>query len=179
MLDNFEKSESGLLLPKVGLDGVFDVLHVRGGEVIDEFLSDNIVVNEGLDYILGAAMDGGSTPVILNWYIGIFETNYTPLATDTAATISTNSVESSAYTEGLRQAFTDAGVANQVIDNYAAKATFNINATKTIYGAFMHSNSAINGNTGTLIAASNFGAGRSVIAGDQLLIGYRLNAQDV
>ena len=48
---------------KVG--GVFTFQHVRGGKVIDEWTSNNIIVNQGLNYILDAALSGGAvtTPI--------------------------------------------------------------------------------------------------------------------
>jgi hypothetical protein len=53
-----------------------------------------------------------------------------------------------------------------------------MNATKTIYGAFMISNSTKSGTTGTLACASAFASSRAVVSGDQLLIAYTLSAAD-
>jgi len=154
--------------------GYFDFELVRDGKVIDKWQEKNIVVNEGLNYLLDAALYGAGqeTP----WYIGIFEGNYTPLATDTAANITANSTESTAYSEGFRQTWTSAGSASQLITNSASKATFTINDTKTIYGAFLVSASAKSATTGTLFAASKFGTARSVIATDELLVTYTVEA---
>jgi hypothetical protein len=112
------------------------------------------------------------------WYIGIFEANYTPLATDTAANIAANATESTAYDESTRVQWVEAAPSGQQITNSASKAQFTMNATKTIYGAFMVSASTKSGTSGTLLAASKFAASRSVVSADQLLITYTLSAAD-
>lgn len=158
--------------------GYFTVEHWRDGEKIAEFQSDNIVVNEGLEHMLDEVLSDDTVNHVADWYIGIFEANYTPLATDTGANIATNSTESTAYDEATRQAWTEAGVTSKSITNNASKATFTINASKTIYGAFLAEASAKSGNTGVLMAASNFGVGneRAVVDNDELLITYTLTA---
>ena len=153
------KPGNKILLPgrdfssKLRVGGVFQGKIVRDGEVIDEFDCHNLVTDEGLDHILGVEFTGVSQ--ITSWYLGIFEGNYTPVATDTAATITANSTESTAYTQSTRVAYT--GVeASQGVTNSAAPATFTFNATKTIYGAFLASASAKSATTGKLFAAAAF-----------------------
>jgi hypothetical protein len=53
-----------------------------------------------------------------------------------------------------------------------------MNATKTIYGAFLASASAKSATTGTLMAASKFSASRAVVNLDQLLLTYAFSAAD-
>lgn len=157
---------------KVG--GVFNIQQIRDGVLIDEWEEKNIVVNEGLNHMLNATLNGAAQ--VTTWFIGLFEGNYTPLATDTAANITVNSTESTAYDETVRQTYTEAVSTAQSITNSASKATFTINATKAIYGAFLVSASAKSGTTGTLFAASKFSAARSVVATDQLLVTYTVSA---
>lgn len=179
---HYEKTEDGsILLPKSGLklSGVFSHDIRRNGELLGEMHDSNIVVNQGLDHALGVIFSSDTVTPVTAWYIGIFEGNYTPLATDTSANITANSTECIAYNEAARQAFVEGAVASQTIDNLASKATFTINAVKTVYGAFLVSNSAKSGTTGTLFSASRFGTQRDVIANDQLLVGYQLVASDV
>ena len=64
---------------------------IRKGEVIDEFETKNLTVNQGLNYMLGAAL--GAQSVITSWYIGLFSGNYTVLASDTASNIASASTE--------------------------------------------------------------------------------------
>lgn len=157
--------------------GVFTVEHVRDGVVIDKFETPNLVVNEGLNALLGIMFHGDTQ--VTTWYIAPFEGNYTPVAGVTAATITANSTECTAYDETTRVAFDEAAAASQSISNTASKATFTFNATKTIYGAFLVSNSTKSGTTGTLFAATRFAASKAVVDDDQLLVTYTLNASSV
>jgi len=61
-----------------------------------------------------------------------------------------------------------------VISNSASPATFSINATATIGGAFLTSNNTKGGTTGILFSASDFAApgDRSVVSGDTLSVTY-------
>lgn len=175
----YEITDSGgIYLPKakVMLGGVFEVDHIRGGKSLGITRDHNIVVDQGLNHILSAVFNAGAQ--ITAWYVGIFEGNYTPVATDTAANITANSTESTAYDEATRVAWVEAAPSGQSITNSANKATFTMNATKTIYGAFLASASAKSATTGTLMAASKFSASRAVVNLDQLLLTYVLSCSD-
>lgn len=171
----YSKSSGGILMPQLQLQvgGKFIVEHMRDGELIDQFEQHNIVVNEGLNSMLNVMLAGGTQ--LGSWYVGLFEANYTPVAGLTAATFAATATESTAYDETTRPAWTPAAAASQSITNSASKATFTINATKTIYGACLISDSAKGGTSGTLFAASKFSAAKSVSSGDQLLITYQVS----
>lgn len=77
-------------------------------------------------------------------------------------------VESVAYSNSTRPALTLGTAASGSIDNSASKASYTINATATINGAFCITNSTKSGTTGVLYSASSFGATRGVISGDTL-----------
>lgn len=176
---NYEKSAGGVLVPTDGLiaHGIWQGQHIRNGEVIDQWEDHNLVVNEGLDALLNIMFHGSTQ--ITTWYIGVFEGNYTPVSTVTAATITSASTESTAYDETTRQDYVEAAASSQSITNSASKATFTFNATKTIYGAFLVSNSTKSGTTGTLFSAARFGTSKSVVAADQLLLTYTFTASSV
>lgn len=154
---------------KVG--GYFTYEHIRDGKVIDTWKEKNIVVNQGLNYILDAALSGGT--VNTTHYVGLFSNNYTPIA----STLITNLTEVNAkYDELTRPTWTEAGASSQSISNSASPAAFTFNASETVYGAFLISNNTKGGTTGTLIAASKFASARSVIAADVLNVTYTLSA---
>lgn len=175
-MSKYTQTEGGLLMPSSNLHvgGKFVGQHVRNGEVIDEFEDDNLVVNEGLDSLLGVMFNGATQ--MATWYLGLFEGNYTPVATVTAATIDSASTECDAYDEATRPEYQEATPASQSITNSANRATFTFNATKTIYGAFLISNNTKSGTTGTLFSAARFSTAKSVESSDQLLLTYTLSA---
>lgn len=157
--------------------GVFEFELVRDGKVIDKWSDHNLVTNEGLNDLLSVYLVGG--PQKVTWYVGLFEGNYTPMAAVTAATVKTASTECTAYGEATRQTWAGATPASQSTTNSASKATFTINATKSVYGAFLISASAKNGTgdaAAKLFAITRFSAVRSVVATDQLLVTYTVSA---
>jgi hypothetical protein len=176
-MDNFERRESGLLVPvdaSARFGGRFIGKIVREGEVIDEFDVPNLVVNEGLNHILGVEL-GGVTQ-ITSWFLGLFQGNYTPQASDTAANIASNSTECSSYTSPTRLAWAPAAAASQRITNGATPATFTFNGAVTVYGGFLISNNTIAGTGGILLAETLFTAPKSVVDDDQLLLTYAIGA---
>ena len=167
----YAKSDGGVFLPKqkVLVGGTFHCQHLRKGELIDEWDADNLVVNQGLDSLLGIMFT--SVSQITAWYLGLFSGNYTPIATDTASTFPGGATESSAYTNATRPVFT-AVEASQAVSNTASPATFTMNAGVTIYGAFLSSSSAKGGTGGVLFSAAQFTAPKTLVSTDQLLLTY-------
>jgi hypothetical protein len=164
-----------LLLPvKAALRGRILGKIIRARKVIDEFEIENIVVNQGLNYLLGAAL--GAQSVVTAWYIALFSNNYTILASDTAANIAASSGEVTQYTAGVRQTWSSAPPSAQSITNSATQASFTFNAGLTVYGAFMISSSAINGTSGTLFSGAQFGSPKSVVNSDILQLTYTFTA---
>jgi hypothetical protein len=173
---NFERSEGGVLLPvqRLVAGGIFTGQIVRDGQIIDEFDTPNLVVDQGLNHILDVVLHGSGQ--IGTWYLGVFEGNYTPVAGLTAAALPGAATECTAYDETTRQAYVEAAAAAKVTTNAASKATFTFNATKTLYGAFIASDSTKGGTSGTLLAAAKFAAPKGVVATDQLLLTYTFTA---
>lgn len=164
---NTQETKSEL---KIG--GVFSYeLHRVDGSV-EKWENHNLVVNQGLNHVLDVALHG-TTPVS-PWYVGVFEGNYTPLATDTAATFPAAATECTAYTEATRVEYIEAVAASQVTTNSASRAAFTFNATKTIYGAFLSSIATKSATTGTLLAADKAAVAKAVTSGDQLLVTYSI-----
>lgn len=172
---------------KLGIGGVYTFEHIRGGkvidnkvvggEVIDTWSEKNIVVDEGLAYILGVAFDG-STSALTSWYIGLFSGNYTPVNTTTAANITANATEiTTAYSEATRVAWVEAGVTARLIGNAASPALFTFTAATTnVYGAFLASASAKGATTGTLSSAKRFAALKTMLITDILSVTYEITA---
>lgn len=176
---DFKHSAGGVLLPvsELAVGGKFVIDHMRDGELIDREELSNLVVNEGLNHILDVVLHGASP--VGTWYLGLFEANYTPVATVTAATIAAAATECTAYDESTRVAYDEAAPSGQSITNAASKATFTMNATKTIYGAFLVSASAKSATTGVLLSAARFGSSKAVVDDDQLLLTYTFSASSV
>lgn len=135
----------------------------------------NLVVNVGLQYMAGVALT--STAQITSWYIGLYGAgaSNTPAAGDTMASHA-GWTEVTPYA-GNRPAATFAAATNanpSVVTNSASPASFSINATQTVGGAFLVSNNTAGGSTGTLFSASDFQSpgDRNVVSGDTLNVTY-------
>lgn len=178
---DYELSKGGVLVPaaesSLGLGGRYHGQIIRAGEIIDEFDCPNLCVDEGLNSLLNIQFDGATQ--ITTWYMGLFEGNYTPVASVTAATIAAAATETTAYNETTRRTFTPASSTAKSSSNSASVGTFTFNAAKTIYGAFLISDNTKGGTAGVLFSAAKFGAAKTVGIADQLLLTYTLNASSV
>ena len=190
MLDNQAKSSdfvgSALAVAKpvtegVGAGGVYTLQCLdKDGKLKWEVSTHNLVVNVGLQdmntqYFKGSAYTAA-------WYIGLYGAgaSNTPAAGDTMASHA-GWTEAVPYSNATRPtaSFGTATLDNpSVISNSVASggtvASFNINASSTIAGAFLISNSTKGGTTGILFSASDFTApnDRVVVSGDTLNVTY-------
>jgi hypothetical protein len=155
----------------------------KDGKLKWEAENHNLVVNVGLQYMASCALTAGATAVtqITAWYIGLYGAgaSNTPAAGDTMASHA-GWTEVVPYSNATRPActFVAATTANpSVATNSASPASFTINATSTVGGAFLVSNSTKSGTTGTLFSAADFSSpgDRSVASGDTLNVTYTLS----
>lgn len=151
----------------VGADG-----HVKWEEELH-----NLVVNQGLQDMNTKYFSGSSYSA--TWFIGLITgpgSGTTIAAADTAASHA-GWVENTGYSNANRPTSTFGAATTadpSVISNSASPASFNINATSVIAGAFLISNNTKGGTTGVLFSASDFQApgDRSVVSGDTLNVTY-------
>ena len=136
----------------------------------------NLVVNEGLQDMNAQYFKGSAYTAA--WYIGLYgaAASNSPAAGDTMASHA-GWTEIVPYSNATRPAatFGTATTANPSVQtNSASPASFTINATATVGGAFLTSNSTKSGTTGVLFSASDFTApgDRSVASADTLNVTY-------
>ena len=123
----------------------------------------NIVVNTGLDYILGTAVIDSATV-----YVGLTEASPTAAASDTMSSHSGWS-EAAGYSSGTRLAWSQDAAANQAVTNSTA-VSFTMNGSDTsIGGAFLTTDSTKDGTSGTLIAVKAFSGGNKTVANNDTL----------
>lgn len=126
----------------------------------------------GLNSMLSVYFNSGSQ--LTTWFFGLINNSPTPTLAvgDTIASHSGWS-ESTDYSESVRQTWTPGSPASGVITN-PTDATFTMNATVTIYGLFLVSNSTKGGTTGTMWAHGAFGSPQSKTSGQTLDAKYTL-----
>ena len=136
----------------------------------------NLVVNQGLQDMNTQYFKGATYSA--TWYIGLYgaASGNNPTANDTAAT-HPGFTEIVPYSNSTRPSVTfgTATTADpSIITNSASPAAFTINATATVGGAFLISDSTKSGTAGVLFSASDFAApgDRTVASGDTLNVTY-------
>lgn len=144
-----------------------------------EAKSKNLVVNGGLQDMNAKYFTGSAYTA--TWYIGLYgaAASNNPAATDTMASHA-GWTEIVPYGNATRPActFGTPTTANpSVATNSASPASFTINATATVGGAFLTSNNTKSGTTGILYSAADFGSpgDRSIANGDVLNVTYTLS----
>lgn len=157
----------------VKLVGKYKVEHIRDGKVIGVVEGFNIIVNAGKNSLLGIMFHADTQ--ITAWYIGLVDNSgWTAFAAADTAGSHSGWTESTAYSDGTRQAWSVGAASGQAITNGTA-ATFNINGTATLKGIFVISNSTKGGTTGTLWNGVAFSSTISVTNGDQLKVTYSVS----
>ena len=160
--------------------GVYKIqCHDKDGNLKWEDEAPNLVVNEGLQDMNAKYFTG--TTYTAAWYLGLYGSGATnsPAAGDTMSSHA-GWTEVTAYSQATRPActFGTPTTANpSVATNSASPASFSINGTTTVGGAFLTSNNTKGGTTGTLYSAADFSApgDRSVVSGDTLSVTYTLS----
>lgn len=157
--------------------GVFEVkCYDADGNLKWEASKHNLVVNVGLQDMNTKYFSGSSYTAA--WYLGLYGSGSTnnPAAGDTMASHA-GWTEVTAYSQATRPAcsFGTATTADpSVISNSASPATYSINGTTVVGGAFLTSNNTKGGTTGILFSAADFAApgDRSVVSGDTITVTY-------
>jgi len=159
---------------------VWDVEHWRGDKMLSKTRDHNICTDEGLNALLDIMFHGDTQ--ITPWYVAIYEDDNDPVAGTTyAVPVYT---ECTAYTEAARQEYVEAAASSKVTTNSSNKATFTMNATKTIHGAaLVGGGTAPTDNTdvaggGTMYCGSGFTTPKSVESGDVLKVTITITGAD-
>lgn len=169
--EQYDTTPEGVYFPSENalVQGRFSV--AKRGEAPE--YSDNLVVNEGLDYILSAAV--GATAGIANWYIALFTGDVSVVATWTAATFTSASTEWTSYDEAARVAWSKGAVASGGVDSFSSKSSFTSSSdTQVVRGAGLLSASAKSATSGILFASSRLSSDKTLDTGEILDVGYGL-----
>lgn len=150
---------------------------VRDGQVVQSLVTHNDITNEGKNELLDIMFSDGTQIAASSWYIGFISlSGYTALAAADTMASHGGWTEFTGYSQATRVAWGPGAPSSQSITN-ASPATFDINASGTVKGVFVTSNSTKSGTTGKLWATALFSTGDvPVVNGDQLKITYTVSA---
>ena len=129
---------------------------------VEEF--GNLVVDTGLNDLLDKYLKGSTYTAA--WYVGLTDASPSTAAGDTLASAAWSEVVP--YSDGTRPALTLGTVAAKSVDNSASKASFTINATESVGGAFVAASSTKSETASMLYSVGAFAADKPVSDGDTL-----------
>jgi len=152
--------------------------HFRKGRLIHSCnQGHNTFTTEGMARLLNIVFRAQATEAAI--YCGIFKNNVTPAVGDTAAVKlgaagTYGGCQDADYDSPAtnKPAYTIASTSTASCTNAASAASFTINASITIYGAFLSTAAAKTATSGTLFCAKAFSSSRAVIADDVLSVTY-------
>lgn len=136
----------------------------------------NIVTNEGLDSFLDVHLSAATQ--ITAWKVTMFTADVTPIATHTYAVPGITEIALADVAEAVRQAWTEAGVSAQSIDNSASPASYTADQAFTAWGAMIvggGSGAATLGDTaggGTYQCGAKFATQKSLSTSDSIDVTY-------
>jgi len=151
---------------RIGFRYTFRV-YDKDGSLVRVVEADNLIPDEGIQYIMEAALTGGG--VVQTWHIGLTETAREPLSSDTMSTYPNDAGEIDTYTPAERQELTPDTIANGLFANTSSPAEFTFTAAKTVNGGFISSSSIATGTTGYLLSAVQV-VPVSMLAGGKLTV---------
>jgi hypothetical protein len=153
-------------------------LHVRvldaTGRLKSEDWGHNLICNTALNDVLNEYIR--ATTQTTAWYMGLVDNaGYSAFAATDTSSSHSGWAENQAYTQSTRPQWSPSAASSQSITN-SSSVNFSINATVTIRGIFIISNSTIGGTTGTLFSEAAFSGGnQSCNSGDTLQSTYTLS----
>jgi hypothetical protein len=158
-------------IAKTAAAGVFEI-STDGGKTWQ--VEPNIVVTEGLNYLLASALDGAAQK--LTFYVALFGGNVTPQATWTGANWVANATEFTNYTESGRQLWQKGDVAAGALGNSATPAVFTVGTGGgVVRGAALVEAAAKSSTTGVLIAAARFASDKTLDETEELRVRYTIS----
>lgn len=172
----YEKTDEGIYFPT--MRAMASGMYVHDVNGADVRMDPNLVVDQGLTYLLGAGL--GNTAKTTAWYLALFGGAVNPAANWTAANFAQNASEIISSTEGYGEAtrpiFVPGDAAANAIDNVASKASFTIvtAAQLNVTGAGLLSNNIKGSTAGALVSATRFSSARVLSNGDVFNLGYRV-----
>lgn len=151
-----------MMQEKLGIGVTYTLRQTLPSGEVRERVVTNLVPSEGLDYILEAAILGGSQ--ITQFFVGLIDGVIVPGAASNMAAV--DAVEFEGYAGAFRPLW-DASKSVLSCTNAAAPAEYALNADTDIKGVFLTSNTGQD-DTGMLLSLAVVSPALSVVAGSTL-----------
>lgn len=123
----------------------------------------NLIPFDGLNFLIRSPF--GDVAAIPTFYLGLFRGNYIPSGGTKASDIPTNMIEFVDYSEASRPTWEKVLTGVSTFDNNLNKAGFTVTADRTVYGAFLVSDSVKGGNNGLVLSCVRFASPKALSVG--------------
>lgn len=166
-----EKKDRGSEVVQACGEFVFTARNADGTVAWQERFA-NAPTTAGLNAMLSVTFAGGSQTG--TWYFGLVNNSgFSAFAASDTMSSHSGWTELTDYSESVRQEWAEGTPASGILGTTTV-ATFTINATVTIKGAFVTSSSTKSGTSGTLWATGAFSSNQSLTSGQTLQVTYQL-----
>ena len=135
----------------------------------------NAAATVGRNLMLNVMFRG--TTASTAWYCGLVDGSTATFAAADTMSSHTGWTENTGYSDATRRQWSPGAASGSVLS--ATAATFNLNATSTLYGVFVADSNTKGGTTGTLWATGAFDAAQAVVNGNTLDVTYETELQAV
>jgi hypothetical protein len=148
------------------------VVEIDDGQKVRRLLARNMVTDAGLNSVLDVYFRAQTQ--LTAWYVGLISgTGSTGLAATDTMGSHAGWTEATGYSESTRQQWSPPAASSGVVLN-TSPLTFTANATGTIRGVFLASNSTKGGTTGTLHSHALFDEGpQALVSGNVVRVYYQ------
>jgi len=154
------------MLNRIKLGTHYSIQCIRDGEVVWTDETDNMIVQEGLQYILGSSLGDTEKKQL---YCGLCS-HYSVEYDDTMADHSFIEFDGTSSVERPPAEFEDSGPVATGWTYTAVDVQFLIFQAATLHGIFLTDNKVINENSGILFGVAPFSTNKNVSIGDSLLV---------
>ena len=156
------------------LSGKYRLEHYRDGKLIDVDEFKNGIVTVGKNYLLDAGFRNQTQ--ITAWYFGLINNSgFSALSAADTMSSHTGWTECTDYDEANRPTWSPGAASSGSITN-STPVDFTMNATVTLYGAFIASVNTKGGTSGTLWSTGAFSTTKPVADNDVVKLVYTLNS---
>lgn len=139
------------------------------GSIISTEVVDNLIPDEGRDYMLAAAMLAGSQ--FPTWYLGLYTEERIPVVGDDMASLLGDAVESVTYDGSVRLPLVTDALNDGLFSNASTPAEFDyLVSAETVRGGFITSSPTRGTTTGLLLSAVLFPSPKILEAGATLRV---------
>lgn len=141
-------------------------IYDKNQEIKNQWHQTNLIPDQGVSFLIRSPF--GETPIIQNFYFGVFKGSFVPNKAVTAADIPNSIGEYTGYAEQNRPLWNKQFIEPSSYDNKKNLAALTFPESQTLNGAFLVSSNIKGSGNGTLLSILRFATPYTVQAGGKV-----------